>query len=155
MRSAIYPVLENDGFLEHRRTAFVTDHRVAPREQANAEMGPAEPPVAPAEPAEAPPAPPMELAYKEVIVSNAPAPAYIPPPEVRVLARQKMSILREEDKQDGYISSLSKNAGIDPDAKCRLDPAYRVGNGVAMNCVLMDPSPKSKKSICGCCHRRS
>lgn len=122
VRSAIYPVLENDGFLEHRRTAFVTDHRVAPREQANAEMGPAEPPVAPAEPAEAPPAPPMELAYKEVIVSNAPAPAYIPPPEVRVLARQKMSILREEDKQDGYISSLSKNAGIDPDAKVQTGP---------------------------------
>ena len=73
---------------------------------------------APAPPADSPPQP-MESAPSVVLMAP---PAYIPPPEVQVTSSIKNGRSKIDDKEDGYISSLTKNAGIDPDAKVQTGP---------------------------------
>lgn len=111
VRSAIYPVLENDALFEHRQVF----HQMV---ETPAEVTITESVPAPAPPADSPPQP-MEPAPSVVLMAP---PAYIPPPEVQVTSSIKNGRSKIDDKEDGYISSLTKNAGIDPDAKVQTGP---------------------------------
>ncbi|WMW81930.1 hypothetical protein RF679_06500 [Undibacterium cyanobacteriorum] len=117
IRGAIYPVLENE-------SVFLDRHQ--PQRMVGTPQERAPETVKPAAPAEAPP--PMEPPLTDA--APMPAPAYIPPPEVvnapqpevRSVAITRYARGNQSDKEKGYISSLSKNVGIDPDAKVQTGP---------------------------------
>lgn len=107
IRSAMYPVLENEGIFDHIQHAPIKIE--APVEAVIAEAPPAPP-------ADSPPSPPGEP-----IEMNS-APPYIPPPEALVKATSNKLRAKIEDREDGYVSSLARNSGVDPEAKVQTGP---------------------------------